>query len=164
MADASEFLLAAAAGIQEHLRSYLASDGKEGYLYDMSSSGGSKVSTCLVLKTTGRKSNRSRFVPLLYAPWADEFVIVASKGGADEDPAWYLNLTASQEVFFQVKEKKFRGVWRTPEDEERERIWNFVTAYFPPYADYQAKTNRRIPVVVLCPNGRVNETWTSPTS
>ena len=164
MGNGSEFLSAAAAGIQEHLRCYLASDGREGYLYDMSAVGGSKVSTCLVLKTIGRKSGRSLLVPLLYAPWADEYVIVASKGGADEHPAWYLNLVASQEVFFQVKEKKFRGSWRISEGEERERIWNYVTAYFPPYADYQAKTNRRIPVVVLSPNGSVNETWTPSTN
>src|ERR1700730_11609738 len=92
MADVSEFLSAAAAGIQEHLRCYLASDGREGYLYDMSAVGGSKVSTCLVLKTIGRKSGRSLLVPLLYAPWADEYIIVTSKGGSDKDPAWDINL------------------------------------------------------------------------
>jgi deazaflavin-dependent oxidoreductase (nitroreductase family) len=78
-------------------------------------------------------------------------VIVASKGGADSHPAWYLNIAHSDEVEFQVATQAFRASWREPEYSEREKLWNIVVDNYPFYADYQASTERQIPLVVMRP-------------
>jgi deazaflavin-dependent oxidoreductase (nitroreductase family) len=164
MADVSELMRTLSVGIEEHLRKYLSTDGDEGFLRDMSAVGGSKVSTCLILRTVGRKSGRTLLVPLLYAPWADEYIIVASKAGSDQHPAWYLNLIAHPEVSFQVKDRKFRGTWRVVEGEQRQVIWKFVSTYFPPYLEYQEKTQRLIPVVALSASERIDGIGTAAES
>jgi deazaflavin-dependent oxidoreductase (nitroreductase family) len=76
-------------------------------------------------------------------------VIVASKGGADHHPAWYLNLHDSPTVEFQIATQAFRATWREPEGDERDKVWSFVVDNFPPYAAYQASTERQIPLVML---------------
>jgi deazaflavin-dependent oxidoreductase (nitroreductase family) len=157
LADISEFMKSAVAGIREHLRSYLATDGEDGYLRDMRHGRGSEQATCLILKTIGRRSGRPYLVPLLFDKWNDEFVIVASKAGADEHPAWYLNLTASDEVAIQVKDKRYRCEWRVAEGGERRQAWKIMTDCFPGYDDYQSLTEREIPVVVLTPTGPIEE-------
>ncbi len=164
MADVSEFINALQPMFAEHLNLYLSTNGDKGYLWDTSGSGGSPVTTCLILKAIGRKTGRIQLVPLIYSAWGDEYVIVGSKGGSDKHPAWYSNLIARPEVEFQVRDKIFRGTWRIAEGAERASIWDYVSQYFPPYAQYQAKTERTIPVVVLTVKERLNETWAAPTA
>jgi len=157
-ADVSEFLKQMAAGIQDHLKCYLKTGGDDASYYrDMSSQGGDPKSKTLVLKTVGRKSGKQQLAPLLYNTWGDDFIIVASKGGAEAHPAWYLNLTAADHAVVQVRDKRYRCTWRVAEGAERETLWRFMSGYYPPYLKYQTKTDRQIPVVVLTPVAEVAE-------
>lgn len=162
MSDVDELLARRAEGIRQHLREYIETDGAKGYLRDQTHAGGPKVALALVLKTVGRRTGREILVPLTYAPWGDEYVIVASKGGTDEHPSWYLNLIARPEIDFQVKDKRFRGVWREAEGEERAVLWEYLTQYIRDYAVYQSRTSRRIPVLVLTARERIGERWVLP--
>lgn len=102
----------------------------------------------LLLTVTGRKSGKRRTTPLLYSRDGDNLVVIASKGGDPRHPAWYHNLQG-QEAEVQVGRERKRVRARDAEGEERERLWAQMVAVYPPYADYQQKTSRRIPVVVL---------------
>jgi deazaflavin-dependent oxidoreductase (nitroreductase family) len=157
MADVSKLLTAVAPGIKQHLRRYIETDGADGYYRDMSEGGGSPRSTTLVLKTVGRKSGRSLLAPLLFSTWKGEWVIVASKAGADTHPGWFYNLTAADEVAVQVKDKRYRCKWRIAEGAERQEIWPFMVEFYPPYHAYQSSTTREIPVVVLTPVAEIPE-------
>jgi deazaflavin-dependent oxidoreductase (nitroreductase family) len=138
-----------------HLAAYLKTDGAEGHFVDFSGVGGPPEVPCLILKTTGRKSGEPKMLPLIYGKDGDRFVIVASKGGAPQHPAWFLNLEAKPEVEFQVADKKYRGVASTVDGAERERLYKMMAEIFPAYLAYQAKTDREIPVVVLEPKGAI---------
>ena len=133
----------------DHLGMYLDSKGAEGHIVDVSDIGGHKFTTTLLLKLVGRKSGTTRINPLIYGDIGGEVVIVASKGGADQHPAWYLNITGSQEISFQIATQAFRGTWREPEGAERAKVWDFMVGIFPPYKAYQASTSRQIPLVML---------------
>jgi deazaflavin-dependent oxidoreductase (nitroreductase family) len=133
----------------DHLGMYLDSAGAEGHIVDVSDIGGHKFTTTLLLKLVGRKSGTTRINPLIYGDIGGEVVIVASKGGADQHPAWYLNITGSQEISFQIATQAFRGTWREPEGTERVKVWDFMVGIFPPYKAYQASTSRQIPLVML---------------
>ena len=126
---------------QEHVDRYRATDGEEGHEW--------QGTLALILTTKGRKSGDPRDAPLIYQPWEDAYLIVASKGGAPEHPAWYLNLEADPEVDVQVKGDRFTAHARTASSEERARMWPTMTAAWPAYDEYQAKTDREIPIVVL---------------
>ena len=126
----------------EHVRRYRETGGEVGHIWK-------EGSTILLLTTTGRTSGEPRTTPLIYAEDGDRFVIVASQGGAPEHPGWYLNLEANPEVGVQVKADKFRARARTAEGEERERLWKMMNEIWPHYDEYQTKTTRQIPVVVL---------------
>ena len=78
-------------------------------------------------------------------------VIVASKGGADNHPEWYLNLREQDHVDFQIATQAFRATWREPEGDERHRVWDFMVRAYPPYISYQRSTTRHIPVVMMTP-------------
>ena len=78
-------------------------------------------------------------------------VIVASKGGADQHPEWYLNLRASDHVDLQIATQAFRASWREPEGDERHKVWDFMVRAFPPYINYQKSTTRHIPVIMMTP-------------
>ncbi len=78
-------------------------------------------------------------------------MIVASKGGADDHPDWYLNLRAAPQIDFQVATQAFRASWREPEGIEREKVWEFMVEIFPPYGQYRASTTRRIPMTMMKP-------------
>lgn len=138
-----------------HTASYLKTDGAEGRLVDFAAAGGSAETPCLILKTTGRHSGEARLLPLIYGVDGDRFVIVASKGGAPKHPAWFLNLEANPEVEFQVGARKYRGEARPAQGAERARLFKMMEGVFPPYAAYQARTDREIPVVVLEPQGEI---------
>ena len=134
---------------EDHLGMYLRSGGAEGHIVDVSDIGGHKFTTTLLLKVVGRKSGTTRINPLIYGDIGGEVVIVASKGGADHHPAWYLNIKGSKEVSFQVATEAFRGTWREPQGAERAKVWEFMVGVFPPYEKYQASTAREIPLVML---------------
>jgi deazaflavin-dependent oxidoreductase (nitroreductase family) len=128
--------------VAEHTRQYLESDGREGHEWQPG------VST-LLLTTTGRKSGVKRRTALIYGQDADRFVVVASKGGAPEHPAWYLNLEADPEVEVQVLDDVFPATAETVHGQERTRLWAVMRGIWPAYDEYQTKTDREIPVVVL---------------
>jgi deazaflavin-dependent oxidoreductase (nitroreductase family) len=134
---------------EDHLGMYLDSGGAEGHIVDVSDIGGHKFTTTLLLKVVGRKSGVTRINPLIYGDIGGEVVIVASKGGADHHPAWYHNITGSQDLSFQVATQAFRGRWREPKGAERAKVWDFMVGVFPPYKKYQESTQREIPLVMM---------------
>jgi len=135
--------------IAEHRRRYIDSGGTEGHIIDLGPVGGLGFTTHLLIETVGRKSGARRVTTLIYAIVAGEVVVIASKGGADVHPAWYLNLVESPEVRFQIGTQAFRGSWREPADAEREAVWAIMERNYPPYDDYRKATGRRIPVVMM---------------
>jgi proline iminopeptidase len=137
--------------IREHVRRYLATSGADGHLWDSRERGGPGPIPTLLLVTRGRKSGKSLTLPLIYGESGGSFVVIASKGGAPAHPAWYLNLVAEPEVSVQVGAKRFRARARTATGAERAKLWQRLVAIFAPYADYQKRTEREIPVVVLDP-------------
>lgn len=108
-------------------------------------------SPVLLLLTIGRKTGRLRTTPLLYLADGETLVIVASNGGAPRDPIWWRNLQHYPEALVQVGRRvmRVRAAQATPA--EHERLWPLLTAMYPSYADYQARTSRPIPVAVLRP-------------
>lgn len=139
---------------KDHVALYLKTDGAEGQKVDFGLPGLPPVD-CLLLQTTGRKSHAAQTTPLIYGQDGNGFVIVASRGGAPTHPAWYLNLKDNPEVRFQVGNKKYRGTARITAGDERTRLYAMMTGHYPPYRDYQAKTTREIPVVVLEPKEEI---------
>jgi deazaflavin-dependent oxidoreductase (nitroreductase family) len=127
---------------QEHVQRYVETDGEEGHRWQEGSS-------VLILTTTGRRSGEARSTPLIYGRNGDDFLVVASKGGADDPPAWYLNLVDQPEVEVQVKGDRFKARARTASDDEKPDLWRVMTGEWPHYDEYQEKTERPIPVVVL---------------
>jgi deazaflavin-dependent oxidoreductase (nitroreductase family) len=138
------------AWIKDHLTRYLATDGADGHLWDASLGGGQGMVPTLLLTTVGRKSGSPLTLPLIYGRTpAGGYTVIASKGGAPAHPAWFLNLQAQPEVDVQVAAERFRARARVAEGEEREAIWREMVGIYAPYEEYQAKTERQIPVVVL---------------
>ena len=103
----------------------------------------------LILTTTGRRSGQPRPTPLIYGTHDGDHLVVASKGGSDEPPAWYRNLTDNPDVEVQVGDDRFRARARTAGPEEKPALWRTMTDVWPAYDDYQQRTDRDIPVVVL---------------
>ena len=104
---------------------------------------------CLVLTTTGRRSGEKRTSPLFYGTAGDAYVLIGSKGGADTHPAWYLNLRANPTAEVQVGREQFTVRAREATGKEREQLFEQMAQMAPPYRDYQRKTKRELPVVVL---------------
>lgn len=127
--------------IADHIKSYQATDGADGHIW--------RGVPTLLLTTTGRKSGEPLLLPLIYGRDGENFVVVASKGGAPAHPAWYLNLRAHPEVQVQVGAEKFTGRARTATADERPRLWEAMAKVWPAYNEYQQKTRREIPVVVI---------------
>lgn len=105
----------------------------------------------LILTTRGRKSGRTIDKPLLYYQEGGKAYLVASYGGSDTPPAWYLNLTAHPEVEAQIGSARRKYRARTLSGEEKRAVWPKLLAIYPSYADYQKKTTREIPLVELAP-------------
>jgi deazaflavin-dependent oxidoreductase (nitroreductase family) len=126
---------------EEHVRRYRETGGEVGHIWN-------GVPT-LLLTTTGRSSGNPTTTPLIYGRAGDDYVVVASKGGAPEHPGWYRNLSKTPEVELQVGPEVFAARARTAEPEERERLWRTMAEIWPAYDDYAQKTDREIPVVVL---------------
>lgn len=125
----------------EHVRVYRETGGARGYHW--------QGTTILLLTTTGRNSGEARTTPLIHRTDNDRWVVVASKGGAPEHPDWYLNLQADPEAEVQVEAEVIPVLATTAEGEERARLWSLMKEVWPAYDEYQAKTDREIPVVVF---------------
>jgi deazaflavin-dependent oxidoreductase (nitroreductase family) len=126
---------------REHVERYRETDGAEGHEW--------QGTTTLLLTTTGRKSGQRHTTPLIYQKHGDDYLIVASKGGADEAPQWYSNIQADSNVEVQVLGDRFNARARTASPEEKPEMWRVMAATWPQYDEYQKKTDREIPVVVL---------------
>src|SRR4029077_9051396 len=126
---------------EQHVRVYRETDGERGYHW--------RGTTILLLTTEGRTSGAPRTPPLIHRTDGERWVIVASKGGAPENPGWYENLTANPEAEIQVQGEQVPVRASTADGEERARLWSLMTEVWPAYDDYQARTDREIPVVVL---------------
>ena len=126
---------------QEHARRYMETGGRDGHIWE-------GVPT-LLLTTTGRRSGASRSTPLIYGRDGDRYLVVASRGGAPEHPGWYQNLAAHPEIQVQVMADRFKARARTATSAERPALWKTMAAIWPAYDEYQARTAREIPVVII---------------
>ena len=126
---------------KEHVERYRTTGGEEGHDW--------QGTTTLLLTTTGRHSGEERTAPLIYQCFGDDYLVVASDGGSDTHPGWYLNLEADRQVEVQVKDDRFAARARDAAAGEKPEMWRTMTAAWPPYDDYQKRTERPIPVVVL---------------
>ena len=114
---------------------------------------GSKVSgmPVLLLTTTGRRSGRKRTIPLTHQRDGDNYVVIASNGGSDTHPAWYLNLRGNPDAEITIGRERLRVRAEVANDAERDRLYASAVDIFPGYDDYQRETERKIPVVILRP-------------
>jgi F420H(2)-dependent quinone reductase len=99
----------------------------------------------------GAKSAKPRTTPLVYVRDGDNVAIIASKGGHPRHPGWFHNLRAHPDTTIQIGSRRLAVRARVAAGQERERLWRRAVAVWPPYEDYQKRTGRRIPVVVLEP-------------
>ena len=127
---------------EEHVRRYRETDGEVGHIWKR----GAKT---LLLTTKGRKTGKQTTTPLIYEQAGDDYVVVASKGGAPAHPGWYRNLAKDPDVEVQVEGDVFLARARTATGEERERLWKLAARQWPNYDAYQTRTDREIPVVVI---------------
>jgi len=125
----------------EHVKRYRATDGEVGHAW--------RGASVLLLTTRGRRSGEERTTPLIYGSYGDDYLVVASKGGAPQPPSWYRNLEEHPEVAVQVGGERFAARARTARPEEKPDMWRTMTAIWPAYDSYQERTDREIPVVVL---------------
>jgi F420H(2)-dependent quinone reductase len=135
--------LAMKVGTSAHAGVYRATGGKLG--------GRMRKSPILLLNTVGRKTGQQRTTPLLYVVDGEHMAIVASAGGAPKHPAWFLNLKANPETSIEVGDRKLRVRAEVASPEEKPRLWAKLTEMYPTYDDYQKRTDREIPVVILHP-------------
>jgi deazaflavin-dependent oxidoreductase (nitroreductase family) len=105
----------------------------------------------LLLTHRGARTGTKRTNPLAYLRHGDDYVVVASKGGAPTNPDWYHNLLANPDATIEVGTEVFVVTARQSDDEERERLWAMITSANPAFAEYETKTERRIPVMILTP-------------
>lgn len=127
--------------VAEHIRRYVETDGEKGHLFQGFPS--------LLLTTRGRKSGQLRRTALIYAQDGDRYLVVASAGGSDRHPAWYLNLSAHPDVTVQIKADTFAARARTATAEEKKELWPRAVAVFPRWDTYRSKTDRDIPLVII---------------
>jgi deazaflavin-dependent oxidoreductase (nitroreductase family) len=127
--------------VARHISQYVETNGRKGHRWQ-------GVPT-LLLTTRGRKTGKLRRTALIYGVDGDRYVVVASTGGAAQNPAWYLNLVDDPEVGLQVGAATFRAEARTADRDEKPPLWELMASIWPDYDKYQAKTTREIPVIVL---------------
>ncbi|MEV7612453.1 nitroreductase family deazaflavin-dependent oxidoreductase [Streptomyces sp. NPDC089799] len=130
-------------GQLDHVREYVGTGGAGGHLW--------RGVPTLLLTTVGRVSGRAVRTPLIYGRDPDDgsYVLIASNGGADRHPDWYLNLDADPEVRLQVGPAVFQAKARTATPEEREAYWPLMTGLWPAYDDHRERTTREIPLVLV---------------
>ena len=124
-----------------HAQRYIETNGAEGHIWN-------GVPT-LLLTTKGRRSGESRTTPLIYGTDGDRYLVVASRGGAPQHPGWYLNLVDQPEVEVQVGPERFAARARAATAEEKPALWKRMNEIFPSYDEYQTRTTREIPVVII---------------
>ena len=127
--------------IADHIKAYLETDGADGHMW--------RGVPTLLLTTTGRRSGEPILLPLIYGTDGPNYLVVASKGGAPANPGWYENLVKSPAVEVQVGADKFKARARTATAAEKPALWEKMAAIWPAYIEYQQKTSRDIPVVVI---------------
>ena len=127
--------------MRQHLERYLETNGEEGHIWN-------GVPTAL-LTTRGRVTGIPTTTPLIYGRDGERYLLVASRGGAPRHPGWYRNLVRDPNVELQVMGDKFAATARTATPEEKPVLWAIMTEIFPNYDEYQARTEREIPVVVI---------------
>ena len=127
--------------VADHVQRYVETNGEEGHDWN-------GVPT-LLLTTKGRKTGKLRRTALIYGKYGSSYVVVASKGGDENHPAWYLNLAENPEVAVQVGSEDFVALARTADDTEKPELWQLMCQIWPAYEEYQTKTDRPIPIVVL---------------
>lgn len=143
MGNENEVLDSPTGWVNEHIRRYVETNGESGHLW--------RGVHTLLLTTLGRKSGKWRRTALIYGQDGDNYIVVASRGGHAEHPAWYLNLVDHPQVEVQVGADKFSARAHMAERDEKARLWSLMASIWPAYNDYQAKTEREIPIVVLTP-------------
>lgn len=131
---------------EEHVRRYRETNGEVGYIWN-----GVPI---LLLTTTGRKSGQPRTSALIHGRDGDDYLVVASQGGAPTHPNWYLNLLSRPDAEIQVKAERIKVRARTADEDEKARLWKIMTDAWPNYDTYQSRTDRLIPLVVLTPSER----------
>ncbi|HZC71935.1 MAG TPA: nitroreductase family deazaflavin-dependent oxidoreductase [Jatrophihabitans sp.] len=129
---------------KEHVERYQATDGAEGYRWR-------NGTTILLLHTKGRRTGKDITSPLIFREADGKYLVVASKGGAPQAPDWYRNLSADPHVTVQIKDEQFSATARTADPQEKPAMWKLMTEVWPDYDEYQKRTAREIPVVVLDP-------------
>ncbi len=132
--------------VRDHIRNYVESNGENGHEW--------RGITTLLLTTRGRKSGKLRRTALIYGQAEGNYLLVASNGGSDNHPLWYLNLSENPEVELQVGAEKFTAHAHTANAEEKARLWPIMSKIFPNYDAYQekaGKAGRDIPLVILTP-------------
>jgi deazaflavin-dependent oxidoreductase (nitroreductase family) len=128
----------------EHIEAYRNSGGEVGYVWN-------GVPT-LLLSVMGRRSGQARTSALIFGRDGDDYLVVASMGGAPRHPNWYLNLQSEPAAEIQVKDERIAVTARTATPAEKARLWAIMTELWPNYDVYQSRTDREIPVVVLSPS------------
>jgi deazaflavin-dependent oxidoreductase (nitroreductase family) len=108
-----------------------------------------KGAPILLLTTRGAKSGNTYTTPLVYTRDGDRYVVIASKGGAPTHPAWFHNILAHPNPTIEVGDERFETRASVPEGDERKRLYDAQATLMPNFAEYQSKTTRQIPVVVL---------------
>ncbi len=103
----------------------------------------------LLLSTTGRTSGKTHTVPLLYLKDQGDLIVIASWGGRPTNPEWYLNLLDAPHAQVQIEGRQISVVAKTADTKQRERLWPQILGAYDGYREYQGKTTREIPVVVL---------------
>ncbi|OBK79116.1 nitroreductase family deazaflavin-dependent oxidoreductase [Mycobacterium sp. 1164985.4] len=127
----------------EHVAAYRETGGEVGYLWN-------GVPT-LLLTVTGRCSGRPLTSALIFGRSGDDYLVVASMGGAPVHPQWYRNLEVNPDAEIQVRDRRIAVTARTATPDEKPRLWRVMTEVWPNYDAYQSRTERDIPVVVLTP-------------
>jgi deazaflavin-dependent oxidoreductase (nitroreductase family) len=128
----------------DHVQRYLATGGQDGHEWRPG------VYT-LLLTTRGQRSGTPRRSALIYGQDGERYVVVGSKGGADADPGWVRNIAADPHVRVQVLGEQFDATARVADPDEKARLWPEMVKIWPAYDEYQAKTDRDIPIVLLEP-------------
>lgn len=139
--------------ISAHRDLYISSGGAQGHIMGFAHVGVDRFLPSLLLKTTGRKSGNTSIVPLIYGFHDSEWVVIGSKGGTPEHPAWYLNMLEMEHVAIQVATQAFKASWRELEGDEYAAVWDYMSDIFPNYQDYRKATEglRTIPVIKFRP-------------
>lgn len=144
-----EMIAQGQASVRQHRDEYIRTRGAKGHIKSMTHGQGYEFSTHCLLRTVGRKSGRSYINPLYYTIYGSEIVVMGSAAGSQQDPNWSRNLRAADEAQIQIGGQAFQVTWRLSEGEERQKIWEYAVTTHPPFNDYQARTDRQIPVILL---------------